>query len=76
MHALLATLTATCRKEDVGENTEYGDSAYVFDMSPRPDVDHLGKPLKPQQQQQQLQQQQQQQDTGPRSVGLVMLVCM
>jgi hypothetical protein len=42
-------LTATCRKEDVGDNTEYGDSAYVFDMLPRPDVNHLGKPLKPQQ---------------------------
>lgn len=63
----------------MGVGTAYGDSAYIFDMAPRPDTNHLGKPLKQQQQQQQKgpeeaggvgeeEEEQQQDDHGPRSV--------
>lgn len=40
-----ARLCACRRREDVGVNTTYGDSAYIFEMSPRPDVDHRGRSL-------------------------------
>lgn len=61
----------------MGVGTAYGDSAYIFDMAPRPDTNHLGKPLKQQQQQQKghdeaggarEEEEQHQDDHGPRSV--------